>query len=320
MPPFQDWLEASWGDFRRRWGRLMAVLGLGGIAVFAAAVLPLIVVLPLAAFHVGALWLAVGLGALASLSAALWTSSWAQSAAVRVALNDETAGESLSRAWGQTAAFSWVLLLGSLAIGGGFCLFVLPGVVLAALLFFAPYYQIAGEAGGSAALGLSWARVEANPVPAVLRLLTAGFLVWLPSSIPYVGWLIAMFWSPFGLVATVRLAGDLRAAAPDARAPQWAGRAIAGFAALCLAGVLAVSVALSLVVQRAAPAAQALSARVMSGQIDPATGMALIAVLQGDATPEQRKQARDFVVAASSGSAAAWGLDVSTSAARGPIP
>jgi hypothetical protein len=222
MPPFEDWLRASWDDFRRRWVRLLTVIGVGGAATLAAAALPLFPALILAVLRIGPLWLDLTLGSLAALSAALWLSTWAQAAAVRAAVFDEPAGESLSRGWAQTAAFGWVITLSCLAVAGAACLLVLPGVAALLLLFFAPYYEIAGEASGADALGLSWARAAAHPGPAVLRLLAAFLISWAPSQIPYVGWIIAMFWAPFGMLGWPRTcAPRLRT---RARRAGWARR------------------------------------------------------------------------------------------------
>jgi hypothetical protein len=317
MPPFEDWLKASWDDFRRRWGRLMTVIGLAGVATLAAVAIPLVPALLLGVFHIGPLWLVVTAGSLASVSAALWVSTWGQAAAVRAAVFDEPAGESLSRGWAQTAAFGWVITLSCLAVGGGLCLFVLPAAFLSLFLFFAPYYEITGESAGVDALGLSWARVVVRPGEACLRLLAAFALAWFPSRIPYVGWLISMFWAPIGLIATARLAADLRAAAPDARAPLWMGKAVAGLSAVLLVGVFGVSSALAYAARRALPMASALSGRMLSGGLDPETGKSLIAVLSGDATAEQRRQASSFVVSASS---TAWNADLSSATVGGFFP
>ncbi len=312
MPPFTDWLRACWSDYRRLWGRLMTVLGVAGAATLAAVAIPLIPALMLAVLRIGPLWAVVGLGAAASLTAALWASSWGQAAALRVVRYDEPPADSLSRAWGQTAAFGWVVTLTFLAMGGGFALFVFPGAVLTVLLFFAPYYEISGEGAGIQALGLSWARVAARPADAVLRLLAALILAWAPSQIPLVGWLIAMVWAPFGLVATSRLADDLRAASPDARSPEWMGRAVAGLSAVLLIGLLGASIGAAYLARRALPMASGMVGRLMAGGLDPASGQALLAVAQGTATPEQRSQAYHFAVAASS---AAWNANVSSAAA-----
>lgn len=287
----------------------MTVLGVAGAATLAAVALPLIPTLILAVMRIGPPWVVVGVGATASLTVALWASSWGQAAALRAVRYDEPAADSLSRAWPQTAAFGWVVTLTFLAMGGGYCLFVLPGVALTVLLFFAPYYEISGEGVGTEALGLSWARVAARPGDAVVRLLAALILAWAPSQIPLVGWLIAMVWAPFGLVATSRLADDLRAASPDARSPEWMGRAVAGLSAVLLVGLLSASLGAVYLARRALPMASGMAGRLMAGGIDPASGRALLAVAQGTATPEQKRQAYDFAVAASS---AAWNADVSS--------
>jgi len=305
MPPFADWLRASWEDFRRRWGRLMTVIGVAGVATCVAALVPVLPAAVLSVLHLGSPWLVWAAAGLASLCAALWLSTWGQAAAVRVARFDEGAGESLSRAWAQTASFGWVITLTFLATAGGFALFVLPGVVLFVLLFFAPYYELSGEGAGMRSIGLSWARVAARPFDAALRLLAAFVISWAPSRIPYVGWLIAMFWAPFFLIASSRLADDLRAAAPEAAPPPWLPGLVAGLTLALVAGLGAATAGSLVLARRSLPLMAGMMTRAMSGGLDPDTGNALIAVLQHNATPEQQQKAYAFVMAGSSGTVSA---------------
>jgi len=251
MPSFGDWLRASWEDFRRRWAILLAVAGTGGAATLAAGFLLFIPAALLTVFGVGPAWAVWGSAVVVSLAAVLWLSTWAQAAVMRAAATDEPTRECLSTAWGQTAAFAWVLSLALLSIVGGYILLILPGLLLSVLLFAAPFCQITGEADGARALGLSWARVKPHFWTVAGRLLAATLLTAAPGWIPYVGWIVMMFWAPFSFVAMARLDKDLRAAEPDAEAPAWIGSAIAGLTAAFLLGGTAATFAAVRVTQAA---------------------------------------------------------------------
>ncbi|PIR15148.1 MAG: hypothetical protein COV48_15960, partial [Elusimicrobia bacterium CG11_big_fil_rev_8_21_14_0_20_64_6] len=201
LPGIAEWLTASWADYRRHWAALMGVLALGGLATAAGVFLPLIPAGLASLFGVGPAWLIWGVASTVSLLAGLGLSTWAQAAAIRAAARDESAGDALRTGWNQTPAFALVLSLVMLAAGGGFVLLIVPGLALSALLFFAPFYQMDGEERGMGAVELSFARVKPVFVEVSVRLLLAGLIVWLPSWIPYVGWLIGPLWAPFGLVA-----------------------------------------------------------------------------------------------------------------------
>lgn len=303
MPSVADWLRASWEDFRRRWTRLMTVIGVTAVATAVAAFLPLVPAVLVAAAGVGPAWAVWSVAGLASLLGVLWLSTWGQAAVVRVVRFDETAGQSLSRSWGQTASFGWVITLGVLAVGGGVALFVVPGIALFVLLFFAPFYEISGEAVGMEALGLSWSRTLARPLDAVVRLVVGFVVSWAPSLVPYVGWVVAPFWAPFGLVAASRLADDLRAAAPNAAPPRWMPLAVAGLSLALVAGFGAAAYGSVVLARRELPVFTSMLARAAAGGIDSETEQALVAVLEQKATPEQTSKAYSFIV---SQSTSAW--------------
>ncbi|MDE2142472.1 MAG: hypothetical protein KGJ84_08690, partial [Elusimicrobia bacterium] len=225
MPSFSDWLKASWADYRRRGAVLLAVAGTGGAVALVAGFVPFLPAALLSAAGAGPAWAAWGLASLAAISAVLWFTTWAQAAATRAAMTEDKAGACLSLAWKQNAEFGWVLTLSLLAVAGGYCLFLIPGVLLSMLLFFSGFYQIDGEADGLEALELSWGRVRPRLGAVSLRVLAAGAIAAAPGWIPYVGWVIAMFWTPFGLMALARLARDLRAADPDPVRPKRLGPA-----------------------------------------------------------------------------------------------
>jgi hypothetical protein len=295
MPSFADWLKGSWGDFRRRWAVLLAVAGLGGAATVAAGLFPFIPAALATLLGAGRAWAVWGGAMLVSLLAVLWLSSWAQAAMMRAALTDEPAMECLAAAWGQTAAFAWVLSLAMLAMAGGYVLLVVPGLVLSVLLFAAPFCQISGEAEGMRALGLSWARVKPHFGEVSLRLLAATALTAAPGWLPYVGWLVMMFWAPFSFIAMARLDKDLRAARPEARPPEWMGRAVAGLGAVAVIGALAASV---LAVRAVTAVARNFNEPGgLASRVRPETAQAAVVAFTEPSSDEEKKKAINDVIA-----------------------
>lgn len=239
MPSFADWLKASFADYRRRWAVMLAVAGLTGAAALLGGFLPFLPAGLLSLAGAGNPWVVWGAATLVSLTAVLWLSTWAQAAATRVALTDDPAPACLREGWKATGAFGWALTLVLVAVCGGWVLLVLPGLALSVLLLLAPMAVITGEAEGTRALALSWARVKPRFGTVAGRMLAASLITAAPGWIPYVGWLIAMFWAPFGLFALARLEKDLRAAEPAPAVPDWMGGAVAALSlvlALGLAG------------------------------------------------------------------------------------
>lgn len=295
VPSIADWLQASWRDFLRRWPVLVAAAGVGGAASIAGAFLPMLAAGLAVLLGADALT-ALGLGASVAVPLALWLSTWAQAAVVRAALFEESLGPSLSRSWAMTGGFSWVLCLCFLAAGGGFFLLILPGLLLSALLFFAPVYQMSGEAEGLRALELSWARVRPRLPDAGMRIVLVVVIVLAPGWIPYIGWLVAPFWAPFGVVATARLARDLRDAAAVGEPPRL-GTAVALLSLVFALGT-AVSGRQALQTYRSVRRA-VLEGGLFSEGIDEETGRALIAVLSGQATEDQARRALAFARARS---------------------
>ncbi|OGR49303.1 MAG: hypothetical protein A2X37_10240 [Elusimicrobia bacterium GWA2_66_18] len=295
MPTIADWLRASWRDFIRRWTVLMAAAGLTAAATLLAVFLPLLAA-GLAALAGADSFTAFGLGGCAALVLALWFSTWAQAAVLRACLFEESVVEVLSRSWDMTAGFAWALTLFLVAAGGGFFLLLLPGLFLSVLLFFGPVYQMSGEAEGVRAMELSWARVRPRFAAVGLRLFVGLSVTWLPGAIPYVGWILAPFWAPFGIVATARLARDLREASPDAAPARLAPL----FAVLGLVFTLGAALSGRSALRAYAAGREAiLSGRLNAEGLDEETGQAMIAVLSGRASEAQRRQALAFALSKS---------------------
>ena len=301
LPSIQDWLAASWADYRRRWLALMAVLAVGFMATLAGLLLPFIPAALAVALGAGSPWVMLGAAYLASILAVVGLSTWAQAAAMRAASNDEGPGAALRGGWRQTPAFAWVLSLAMLAAGGGFVLLIVPGLILSVLLFFAPFYQMSGEDRGMGAVELSFARVRPFFGAVSGRLALLALSAWLFSRIPYVGWLIGPLWAAFGLVACARLADDLRSLRPAPERPRL-GAAVGALSFVLVVAMFAVSLA-------ATRAALTLYDSYASGGLalkapDAETAQALLAVLQGTGTDEDRRRSTTYVLSLSSAAAA----------------
>lgn len=302
LPSIVEWLSASWVDYKSRWTRLMAVIGVSAAVTIGAALLPFIPAAAAIYYGVWPAWVILAAAWSLALLAAMIASTWGQAAAIRAAVFDEGPGESLALGWRQTPAFAWALSLAMLAAAGGFLILIVPGLLLTALFFFAPFYQLAGEDEGMGALELSYARVRPCLGAASGRLALAALIVWLPSLIPYAGWLIGMLWAPFGLVACARLASDLKARTPAPPRPNL----LAPVAALSLLFVLAGGAATWTV----ARGAMALYGSYAAGTLalpapDAETAQSMLAVIQGRGTEDDSRRSSTFVLALSSAVAAA---------------
>lgn len=298
MPAIEEWLSRSWRDYRARWGALMGVLGLG------SALTLLGVFLPLAAGGLGHLfglppaptWIAAG--SVATL-VGLWLSTWTQAAATRAAMLDETAAASLSEGWRGTPRFAWALTLVLLASGGGFFLLLLPGLLLTVLLFAAPFEAATGESEGFDALERSWARVRPRFGATATRLFVAWLAAAAPAWIPYVGWLIAPLWAPFGLVACARLAADLAAAEPAPERPSGLRAATVVLGLIFLGGGTAASLSAYRLTMRMASV-------LSSGGALPSEAMArsMLAVLQGQGSEAEKQVVYQYAVSLATAAAA----------------
>lgn len=299
LPSVEDWLSASWADYKRRWAPLMGVLAVGFIATLSAMLLPILLAVPFAYSGAVNAWLAMGAGWVISTLALLAVSTWAQAAAIRAASFDEPAGDSLRLGWRRTPAFAWVLSIVTLAICGGFVLLIVPGLIAAVLLFFAVFYQMSGEDAGMGAVELSFARVRPHFWAVASRLLLIATVAWAPSCLPWIGWLLGLAVAPFVVVAVARLADDLKTLTPAPERPSL-GAPVAALSAVLLLATIGVTWA-------AARTAFALGDSYASGKLalpDAQTAQSMRAVLEGTGTEEDAQRSTAYVLALSSATAA----------------
>lgn len=237
MTPIDEWISVSWRRFRARW---WTILGAGGVAAAASLLgllLPGLIGMGVASLGRWPVWAVSGSAAVASLLLAAWLSTWAQAAAIEAAAGEGDIPSCLASSWAKTGAFAWTLSLVLLAAGGGFFLFLLPGLWLSPLLFLAPFYTLSEGAGGLDALELSWRRVSGRWGAVAGRLILAGLVPFAVGLIPLLGWILGMAAGPFSLVMLSVLAEQLRACDPGpARPAPKLGMAVAALSALFLAG------------------------------------------------------------------------------------
>lgn len=237
MTSVDEWISVSWKRFSARWWPILGASGVAAAASLLGLLLPGLIGVGVASLGRWPVWAVSGAAAVVSLLLAAWLSTWAQAAAIEAAAGEGDIPSCLASSWTKTGAFAWTLSLVLLAAGGGFFLFLLPGLWLTPLLFLAPFYTLSEGAGGLEALELSWRRVSGRWGAVAGRLLLAGLLPFAVGLIPLLGWLLGVVAGPFSLVMLATLAEQLAASdpGPERPAPRL-GAAVAALSALFLAG------------------------------------------------------------------------------------
>lgn len=98
------------------------------------------------------------------------------------------------------------VLIGSIVVGIGYMLCVLPGLLLTAIIPTAAYLVAMGEKDGIAALQRAWLAVKANLVSAFLCMLVLGIIGNLGVILCFVGVVITL---PIALIGSYHLAKQL---------------------------------------------------------------------------------------------------------------
>jgi hypothetical protein len=120
------------------------------------------------------------------------------------------AGAALKKARHGSMGFLVLLLLHQGIVGIGMAALVLPGLVLAVFLGFAPFVYARNQTGILGALGGSWRLVSGN-FPGVLgRMLVLGLVCGAIAIVPVLGWIAAPC---LGMLAWAHLYADLGAPA-----------------------------------------------------------------------------------------------------------
>lgn len=214
MTDIGELFARSWEIYRRRLSTLVPLYFISLLIVLA----------PIALLVVGGYYLSVysdfnkafaiaGIitGALVGAVAMYWVY-----ASVIYAVVDESLGikAALGKGWFNLGSFIWVLSIAPFIIGGGYILFIIPGVILSVLFVFSQYILAQEGVRGMDSLLKSREYVRGYGMPVFLRLLViwgaAMIVSTLFSLVPIVGPVASYFITPYILIFTCLIYRDLR--------------------------------------------------------------------------------------------------------------
>jgi hypothetical protein len=238
LPDLPDFFSAAWRLFKARWTVVISITALGAAASLAGATIPFLCAVPLWG-RVPAIPL-VALAALAAIFAFFWLSSWTPIAMFEAVLDDSPSAPDvlgcIKKSRNKIVPFSWTYILFFLLVFSGLCLFVVPGIFLSVALSLATIGCVAEGISGMTAMEKSFYYVRGRWWSVFLRLIAIGFVGFLPSLVPILGWIVSALISPLPLAMIAVLYKNLRetreaqgpAYAPSARTRLWIGAALLG--------------------------------------------------------------------------------------------
>lgn len=211
LPGMGDMLSRTWEIYKRRMLSFLAVILIGAVLTCLPAVVLGglgYVVSRYVPEYKNMLGVIMGLFALLG---AIWCFMWAMSAFfVIVADLKIEIKEAFKRARPKIHSMFWLSALTTFLITGGYCLFIIPGLVFQVWFFFAPFVLILEDTRGMNALMKSREYVRGRWFKTAWRLLA----VWLTASviavIPIIGPIAAFLVMPFCFVHTFVLYNDLK--------------------------------------------------------------------------------------------------------------
>ncbi|HEX5772811.1 MAG TPA: hypothetical protein VFY07_00700 [Geomobilimonas sp.] len=150
--------------------------------------------------------------------------------------------DALARGHGIVLPLMWVGCLTGFVIGGGFMLFVLPGIIFMVWFFFAQFILVDEDVHGMDALLKSREYVRGEWFNVALRLLPVWVASVLIGMIPLVGPILGVIFFPFAMIYHYLLYRDLRGMKGEvlfscgtADKLAWPGVALAGYVIVPLA-------------------------------------------------------------------------------------
>jgi hypothetical protein len=282
LPGLAENFSQAWRLYRDRLWLALAVGAVGTAATVVSLVAPLL------AGILGALVLpakvALSAGVLAALSASLWFASWAQVALMEGMLAEERPSwlDCYRLSWPKVLGFSWVFILLTVAVLGGVCCLVLPGLYLGAALSLAPLAAVAEGASGLGALTRSLDLVRGRFWAVAVRLLVLSLIWLIAGALPFVGWLVQSLATLYLLAVFVILYRELSLSTAGEPGPAWHRRLALAPAALGLGLFLWMAAQTVKGLQENWPALEAMFQR----PPDPQKAQQALALLQSGATPE----------------------------------
>jgi len=201
----------TWGLFKARFLTLICLYLLSVVFIVLAAGMVagsgflLVSVLPISKnILIGGL---IAVGIIAGSIAMSWGM-----AAFTIATVDDDLGvrDALGMGWGSVWRFIWVSLLFGFIVGGGFLLFLVPGVIFLVWFLFSAFVVVSEEERGLGALLKSKEYVRSQWFDVFLR----AFVIWLVSVglsvIPLVGPILSLLFIPFMMLFIRLIYDDLR--------------------------------------------------------------------------------------------------------------
>lgn len=163
--------------------------------------------------------------------------SWCFAAFI-CAVSDESIAmkDAFEKGWHKVWSFIWIFTLLGYIIGGGFLLFIIPGIIFSIWFFFSQYILAVEDVRGMNALLKSKEYVKGYWFDVFLRFL----LIWIISSaislVPFLGPFLSFFFFPFAMIFYYQIFEDLRSVKGDIQycassneKIKWIGIATAGY-------------------------------------------------------------------------------------------
>jgi hypothetical protein len=201
----------TWNLFKARFLTLICLYLLPVVfmvvmaGVFAGAGYFFVSILPIskAALIVGLILLGIGIGSIAM--------SWGLAAFTSAAVDDHLKiRDALAKGWPKARNFIWVSSLFAFIVGGGFFLFIIPGVIFLIWFLFSQFIVVAEDERGMNALLKSKEYVSGKWFNIFLRVLVLWLIYVGLSLIPVVGPILSILFIPFMILFMKLIYEDLR--------------------------------------------------------------------------------------------------------------
>lgn len=233
-------LSASWTLFQKRFAPLFALYLLSLLLVAAGAAIPavggilLAKILPFGAGGVAAI------GALGGILLGGGGMAWGCAALIAAALDDNLCvRDALQQTKSCILPMAWVLALVSFVIGGGFLLFIIPGIIFSVWFFMAPFLLVDEDVRGVSTLLKSRALVQGRWFDVFLRLVVIWACSAVAGAIPVAGPVMVLISVPYVMIYQTLLYKNIKEVAPSpvyncslSDTLRWPAIALVGYIAL----------------------------------------------------------------------------------------
>lgn len=201
----------SWGIYTKRFATLIPLYLLS----IACLIVPLVVFLGIGAIFArlfpASREIFIAAGGIAGLLVGLTVAFWAYSGFV-CGIADErlkTRG-ALAQGWRLYGPMAWVYTILTFIVGGGWLLFIIPGILFSVWFLFPPFILAMEDVRGMNALLKSREYARGHTLGLLGRLFLVWFVTSLLTMIPFAGYVISILTTPFVMVYANELYRELR--------------------------------------------------------------------------------------------------------------